>query len=161
MGVSKRFANAGLTYNTGNWLAIFAAACQVAASAAGYLTGTASGLAGYFAGNGPSLAASLGSLAFFYGGRCYDKAWARGFPPDQRKNNLGHKWSAIGAALLCAGLAGLSQSNLALSAALIGGVLHVGGKCGSLFDPARDAGYKCLPLLSRIPAVASLCADVL
>lgn len=155
----KRFANAGVTYNTGNWLAIVAAACQVAAGSDGGVADAASSLAQAFAGNGPSLAASLGSLAFFYSGRRYSEAWAQGFPPQQDKNNLGHIWSAIGAALLCAGLVGLSRSNLAMSAALAGGVLHVGGKSGSLFDPRHDAIYKVLPLLSRLPAIASLLSD--
>ena len=156
----RRFENAGMTYNTGDWIAIFGAAGQVIITSQGDMAAAAKGLADYFVGSGPALAVSLGSLIFFVGGSRYDQAWANGFPPDIGKNNQGHFWSAIGAALLAAGLVGLSQSSLALGAALVGGFLQIGGKAGSLIDPRRDAFYKYLPLVSRAPAIVSLLADI-
>ena len=158
--VARRFENAGMTYNSGNWLAIIAAVAQISAGSQGDVAEAAKGIANYFAGSGPAFAVSLGSLVFFVGGRRYDQAWAHGFPPDIVKNNQGHLWSAIGAALLCIGLAELSQSGFAICAALVGGFLHVGGKLGSLVDPGHDSSYKLLPLLSRAPAIASLLADI-
>lgn len=158
--VARRFANAGVTYNTGNWLAISASALQVAVSSRGDVAETARGFAHAFIGGGPAVAVTLGSLIFFVGGRSYDLAWAHGAPPDRARINAGHFWSALGALFLAAGLVGLAQTAVAHFTALAAGLLHVGGKSGSLLDPRRDRVYKILPLLSRAPVIVSLLVDL-
>jgi hypothetical protein len=156
---TSRFKDAGTTYNTGNWLAIFGAIAQVVLVAHSG-TEIASGLKDYFIGNLAAVEATLGTAAFFYGGRKYSQAWERGLPVDESKNRDGHFWSAVGAFLIALGLAGLSTTDCALLAAIVGGALHTGGKAGCLLDQNREKTYKYLPLLSRIPASFSLGLDL-
>jgi hypothetical protein len=123
----NRFKNAGVTYNTGNWLAVCGAVAQVALTAHSGVE-IASGLRDYFAGTLPAIAATLGTIAFFYGGRRYDHAWEHGFPPNDAQNREGHLWSAVGATLITLGLSGLSTTDSAVAAAIVGGALHAGVK---------------------------------
>ena len=155
----NRFKNAGMTYNTGNWLALAGAIAQVVLSTHND-TEIASGLMDYFLGNLAAIGATLGTVAFFYGGRKYNQAWGNGLPANESKNRDGHFWSAVGATLIAFGLAGLGTTDSSLVAAIVGGILHTGGKAGCLFDRRREKIYKYLPLLSRMPALLSLGLDL-
>ncbi len=158
--IGRRFENAGITYNTGNWGMKFGALAQIALNTHGNPVAVAKEFLTYLIGNRASIEATVGSIAFFYGGRKYDQAWDNGFPPNQKKNDQGHLWSAVGAGFLAKSLVSLSKTNFSLVSAIAGGVLHVGGKLGSYANPRHDAVYKWLPLASRLPAVASLVEDI-
>jgi hypothetical protein len=102
---------------------------------------------------------SLGSRTFFFGGARYDRAWARGAPPDRDCVRQGHAVSAFGAESIGIGLALLAKTPLALWAAVCGATLHASGKLGSAW---RDEFwlFRAMPLASRAPALISLCVDV-
>ncbi len=152
--------NPGKLYNSGNYLAISAAVVQQILLTEAVFSQSLNGIAGAFFGSAPALCTSIATLTFFIGGNHYTKAWAKGFPAIESHNRAGHLWSALGALLLGVGLAGFAQSNFALAMCLISTALHVGGKFGSALNPTNDAAFKPLPLFSRLPYAASLCADV-
>ncbi len=154
------FDSPGKTYNVGNVASILGAVIQVSIKS-GSLQNASVGLGQYFVGNAPAAAVTLASLIFFWGGGIYDDAWKNGFPPDARKNNIGHLFSVAGATLLASGLALLSVADpIAEGSAILGGALHAGGKLGSVVDPQRDSFYKMLPLMSRVPTFAAAAYDV-
>ncbi len=156
--VARMFQTPGSTYNTGNAITLAGSILAVASGAGDQ--SLAEGLVNFFAGNLPATAASLGTLAFFYSGRQYDRAWINGSPPDKTLNDRGHLWSAIGASLIALSLVGLSATSFGMAAAIAGGVLHTAGKLGCLIDPKREDYYKFMPLYSRVPALAALALDL-
>ncbi len=155
--LSWMFGNAGATYNTGNWIALLAA--LLGALDAADRREMLSNLGAAFVGSAPALSVSAGSLAFFLGGARYDHAFRIAGAPDARSLREGHLLSAVGAALVAIGVAGLATSNASVFAALCGGLLHTAGKLGSAVDERR-AFWKVMPLVSRLPSVLSLAANL-
>jgi hypothetical protein len=155
----RRFANPGIAYNSGNWIALAAAAAAPVLGSHGGLRAAALGFTTVLAGDAAAFAVSLGSLTFFFGGARYDRAWARGAPPDLDCVRQGHALSAFGAACIGVGLALLAKTPLALFTALCGAALHALGKLGSAW---RDEVwlFKALPLASRAPALVSVSVDI-
>lgn len=155
----KLFNNSGNTYNTGNGLSIVGAVTQSFINSKD-ISDTATSLQQYFIGSPSSIAITIGTAIFFAGGYSYDKSFKNPDEPDFGQLKKGHILSALGAGFVALGLSGIAANDLALGAAILGGLMHVGGKLGSVFDEARGNLYKYLPLASRGPALLSLGLDI-
>jgi hypothetical protein len=155
------FNNPGQLYNGGNYLA---AAISVEQFAISFLHSSASGW--------NLIAATLigaSTVAFYIGGKKYESAWAKGFPPHIEDNKGGHRLSAYGAAALGCGLTAIGGSQNFILAAT-SGFMHAFGKFGSTFTDTTEsfrntskslASRLCKDavLVSRLPAMVAVAHD--
>ncbi|MER8445855.1 hypothetical protein NKH52_21945 [Mesorhizobium sp. M1066] len=157
-----RMKGPGGYYNSGNALGLIVGlAIQIATTPVGLheRSGVTTAVIDYFAGSHGTVALTLATLVFFWGGEAYHRAWARPNAPDPALNRLGDFLSGIGAIGLGIALLLLGDPLLAATS----GLLHALGKFGSTFqrpgmpvprwpaawpDPFRSA-----VLASRLPAV--------
>lgn len=157
-----RMRGPGGYYNSGNALGLIVGlAIQIATAPVGLHEGNSVTMAviEYFAGSHGTVALTLTTLVFFWGGEAYHRAWARPDAPDPALNRLGDFLSGLGAIGLGIALLLLGDPLLAATS----GLLHALGKFGSTFhrpgtpipmwpaawpDPFRSA-----VLASRLPAM--------
>jgi len=157
-----RMKGPGGYYNSGNALGpIVGFSIQIATMPVGLHEGSAvtAAVMDYFAGSHGTVALTLATLVFFWGGEAYHRAWARPDAPDPALSRLGDFLSGIGAIGLGIALLLLGDPLLAATS----GLLHALGKFGSTFhrpgtpvplwsaawpDPFRSA-----VLASRLPAM--------
>ncbi|QND68613.1 hypothetical protein HB777_01785 [Mesorhizobium loti] len=149
-------------YNSGNALGLIVGlTIQIATEPVGSHEGSSitTTVIDYFAGSHGTVALTLATLVFFWGGEAYHRAWARPDAPDPALNRVGDFLSGIGAIGLGIALLLLGDPLLAATS----GLLHALGKFGSTFhrpgmpvalwpaawpDPFRSA-----VLASRLPAM--------
>ncbi|WP_246672631.1 hypothetical protein [Mesorhizobium sp. B3-1-1] len=115
----------------------------------------------YFAGSHGTVALTLATLVFFWGGEAYHRAWAKPDVPDPALNRLGDFLSGLGAIGLGIALLLLGDPLLAATS----GLLHALGKFGSTFHrPGRPVPvwptawpdpFRSAVLASRLPAVVA------
>jgi hypothetical protein len=153
-------SNPGQLYNVGNAVAVLGSVVHCILLSQLFSNTALPNFGSYFFGSWPSLCTSLAVTFFFVSGQKYALAWSKGFPPLENANNMGHALSALGAILVGAGLAGLSQNAISLMLALTATILHASGKLGSWQLPKHDLVFKVMPLISRLPYIATLGLDV-
>ncbi len=161
--VLARLGGPGGYYNVGNAVALTAGlAVQVAASldAGGEgMEAVVRAARAYLFGSPGATSLTVSILIFFVSGEMYHRAWARGAPPDERANWWGDVLSGVAAVVLTAALVAFGDAVLAL----LSGVMLAAGKFGSALVPgsraSRDA-WRLLPLLSRLPALATLALQI-
>jgi hypothetical protein len=157
-----RMNGPGGYYNSGNALGLIVGlAIQIATVPVDLHEGSSviKAMIDYFAGSHGTVALTLATLIFFWGGEVYHRAWARPDAPDPALNRAGDLLSGIGAIALGIALLLLGDPLLAATS----GLLHALGKFGSTFhkpgmpvplwpaawpDPFRSA-----VLASRLPAI--------
>jgi hypothetical protein len=149
-------SNPGALYNSGNAVALIAGLVQCALQANLDASSSALELQRYFFGTWPALFTSTAVLLFFWGGQKYSNAWAKGFPPIERDNLMGHQISAIGAVLIGFGLMGFSKDSTTFALAVITTLLHAAGKFGSWMSNDKISAFKIFPLFSRFTYAASI-----
>lgn len=157
-----RMEGPGGYYNAGNALGLIVGlAIQIATVPVGLDNGSAvtAAVMDYFAGSRGTVALTLATLVFFWGGEAYHRAWARPDAPDPALNRLGDFLSGIGAIGLGIALLLLGDPLLAATS----GLLHALGKFGSavhkpgtpvpLWPAAWPDPFRSAVLASRLPAM--------
>jgi hypothetical protein len=165
--IRARMKGPGGYYNSGNALGLIVGlAIQIATAPVGLHEGSGltTALIDYFAGSNGTVALTLATLVFFWGGEAYHRAWASPDAPDPALNRLGDFLSGVGAIGLGIALLLLGHPLLAATS----GLLHALGKFGSSFHrPGRlvplwpaawPDPFRAAVLASRLPAVLATTA---
>lgn len=158
LGLRERLKGPGGLYNLGNAIGLAAGLLLQARNAGEDGDALAASLADYFFADPAAVALTLATLAFFWSGEEYHRAFLDSRRPDARRIRLGDLLSGVGAVFLGAGLLMVGDPLLAATS----GLLHAAGKFGSAFDRAgsgMDEGsdrrrrfYRSAVVASRLPA---------